>query len=77
VGVGGRVVAEEAGDVDGVGGEVAEVEGVEVECWEIRLVPFGLFFGFLFFWPIGLGWVGLGWFGMGCSIPRTMRVATR
>jgi hypothetical protein len=74
VGVGGRVVAEEAGDVDGVGGEVAEVEGVEVECWEIRLVPFGLFFGFLFFLA---HWVGLGWFGMGCSIPRTMRVATR
>lgn len=26
-------VAEEGGDVDGVGGEVAEVEGVEVECY--------------------------------------------
>lgn len=32
VGVRRRVVAEEGGDVDLVGGEVAEVRGPEVEC---------------------------------------------
>jgi len=32
VGVRGGRVSEEGGDVDGVGGEVAEVEGVEIEC---------------------------------------------
>ena len=35
MGVGGGVVAEEGRDVDCVGGEEAEVEGVEVEgCYE-------------------------------------------
>jgi hypothetical protein len=31
-------VPEERGDVDGVGGEVPEVEGVEVECWGMLLL---------------------------------------
>jgi hypothetical protein len=33
--VGRGVGAEEGGDVDAVGGEVAEGEGVEVECCEV------------------------------------------
>ena len=36
VGVRGGRVSEERGDVDGVGSEVAEVEGVEVESWLAR-----------------------------------------
>jgi hypothetical protein len=56
-GRGGRV-AEEGGDVDGVGGEVAEVEGVEVECWEMLLAFFVC--GLRCCWLPGAQWVGLG-----------------
>jgi hypothetical protein len=51
-------VAEEGGDVDGVGGEVAEVEGVEVECWEMLLAFFVC--GLRCCWLPGAQWVGLG-----------------
>jgi hypothetical protein len=60
--VGRGVVAEEGGDVDGVRGEVPEVEGVEVECWMgVRFLVHDL--GGL------VQWVG--------DKPRTMRIATR
>lgn len=66
MGVGGGRVAEEGGDVDGVGGEVPEVEGVEVECC------FGL--------SVRVSVEGNGrevWVGLGSGIPRTISVATR
>jgi len=66
------VVAEEGGDVDAVGGEVAEVEGVEPEacCWEGLWLVFG---NSRWEW-IGLDWIGEGRVG---NVPSTMRVAMR
>lgn len=39
------MVAEEGGDVDLVGGEVVEVEGVEPETWEMVSFVWGCDFG--------------------------------
>lgn len=68
------------GDVDGVSGEVAEVEGVEVESCGWLVGGFGCFVRFVrlvfCFWV--MGWDGMAWDGwFGFCLPSTMRVATR
>lgn len=55
------MVAEEGGDVDAMGGEVVEVEGVEPETWDCVV---SLWFGG---WCLGTFLLGLG-IGLGGNV---------
>lgn len=55
VGLGRWMVAEEGGDVDLVGGEVAEVGGPEVEGWAILVSGFVVSMGLVWWIRLGCG----------------------